>query len=250
MTMTTEEVKPATLPATFEDAWAGVADVEGWLTRGQAEALFNGARQAPRGAIVEIGSHHGRSTIMLAKGAMPGTRIYAIDPYMDTRWGGGEAALTTFKRNIADAGVDAMITSIRGLSHEARKNWDGGPIALLYIDGAHDLDSVLKDIDDWEPLVVEGGLVFIHDAFSSIGVTRAIMKRHATNRNFKYLGAVRSLAKFRRETLSLSGAALNGARLGGRLTYFGRNLAVKVARRRDWVWVQRALCHHDPVDPY
>ena len=30
---------------TFEDAWAAVADVDGWMTRGQGEALYEAAHK-------------------------------------------------------------------------------------------------------------------------------------------------------------------------------------------------------------
>jgi predicted O-methyltransferase YrrM len=235
---------------TFEQAWDAVSEVEGWLARGQAAALFNGARQMPEGAIVEIGSHRGRSTIILAKGARAGTAIHAIDPFDNPRWGGGDASLRIFEDNVARAGVQHMIQPFRGVSAEARENWNGGPIGLLYIDGAHDLPSVLIDIDGWEPLVVQRGFVFIHDAFSSVGVTKAIIRRHLACRSFKYIGSVRSLACFQRESLSLPLSIWNGVRVAAKLPYFGRNLAVKVARRRGWQWPQAALGHVDAVDPY
>jgi predicted O-methyltransferase YrrM len=170
MTDVMEDVRTSS-SCSFDEAWGAVADVEGWLTRGQAQALFDGARNAPDGAIIEIGSHHGRSTIILARGAGSGTRIHAIDPFDNARWGGGEQSLRIFRDNIERAGVAHMIHPFRGISAEAVESWSGGPIALLYIDGAHDLASVLIDIDGWEPHVVSGGLVFIHDAFSSMGVT-------------------------------------------------------------------------------
>ncbi len=47
-----------------------VADVDGWMTPGQASTLLDAARRCPpAGSIVEIGSFRGRSTIVLASGA-------------------------------------------------------------------------------------------------------------------------------------------------------------------------------------
>ena len=58
---------------TFDEAWAAAADVDGWMTRGQAEALYDAAaRVRPGGRIVEIGSFRGRSTIILASAAAGG----------------------------------------------------------------------------------------------------------------------------------------------------------------------------------
>jgi predicted O-methyltransferase YrrM len=250
MTQMVDEVSTSSRSPSFDDAWEAVAEVEGWLTCGQAQALFDGARNAPAGAIVEIGSHRARSTIMLARGAGAGRHIHAIDPFDNPRWGGGAESLRIFRDNIERAGVAHMIEPFRGVSAEALESWNGGPVGLLYIDGAHDLPSVLIDIDGWGPHVAPGGLVFIHDAFSSIGVTRAILKRHLANRRFRYVSSVRSLALFRREQMSVPQAVWNGVRIGARLSYFGRNLAVKVARRRGWQWPQAALRHVDAVDPY
>ena len=59
-----------------------VDDVEGWMTAGQAATLYDAARRCPsNGQIVEIGSFHGRSTIVLACAADPTVDIAAIDPH-------------------------------------------------------------------------------------------------------------------------------------------------------------------------
>ncbi len=51
---------------TFPEVWSAVSDVDGWMTEGQAEALFDAAHGCPDGGtIVEIGSFRGRSTIVL-----------------------------------------------------------------------------------------------------------------------------------------------------------------------------------------
>ena len=67
---------------TFEEAWAAVADVQGWMTEGQAHALFDAASTCPPGGtIVEIGSFHGRSTIVLASACPPDATVIAVDPH-------------------------------------------------------------------------------------------------------------------------------------------------------------------------
>ena len=68
-------VSDAVSATTFDEAWAAVADVEGWMTRDQGEALDAAARRCPpAGTIVEIGSFQGRSTIVLALAAPPRAR--------------------------------------------------------------------------------------------------------------------------------------------------------------------------------
>jgi hypothetical protein len=49
--------------AGFESSWKRARDIDGWLTREQALALYHAARTVPMDtAVVEIGSHHGKST--------------------------------------------------------------------------------------------------------------------------------------------------------------------------------------------
>lgn len=247
----TQETVPRPESDGFERAWEHSAGVEGWMTREQGLALFRSAMAAPAGTrVVEIGSHHGRSTILLASAARSGISILAIDPYDDIRWGGGADSYGVFRANLEKAGVSDRVEVFRGTSERALPQYDKRPIGMLYIDGAHDLPSVLIDIDGWEPYTVEGATVAIHDAFSSIGVTRAILKRHLFNRSFKYVGSVQSLVLFRRQNVSTLGTILSGLRTLSRLTYFFRNVLVKLARRHNWKWAQHALGHYDASDPY
>jgi predicted O-methyltransferase YrrM len=58
-----------------------VADVEGWTSPCQGPTLFDSAVNCPDvGAIVEIGSFRGRSTIVLATAADPSVQVVAADP--------------------------------------------------------------------------------------------------------------------------------------------------------------------------
>ena len=71
--------------ATFDEAWAAVDGVDGWMSRGQGKALFDAAAACPpEGRIVEIGSFRGRSTIVLALAAPPSATVVAIDPHAGT----------------------------------------------------------------------------------------------------------------------------------------------------------------------
>jgi hypothetical protein len=63
-----------------------VEGVEGWLSQGQANRLWQAATRVPApGRIVEIGSFRGRSTIVLRRAAAAGVEVVAIDPH-----GGGD----------------------------------------------------------------------------------------------------------------------------------------------------------------
>ncbi len=64
----------------FEDAWRVAGTVDGWLTEAQARDLYDAASAVAPGRVVEIGSHLGRSTIVLAA---TGAAVTAIDPFPD-----------------------------------------------------------------------------------------------------------------------------------------------------------------------
>jgi predicted O-methyltransferase YrrM len=230
----------------FSSTWEQIQSIDGWLSKGQAQALFQAAEATTGGSIVEIGSHHGRSTIVLASAA-PASEVVAIDPFDSARWGGGEDAYPAFRGNLARAGVDVRL--LRTTSGEAAREWDG-PIGLLFVDGAHTTAAARQDLVDWEPHVLKGGRVFVHDTFSARGVTRAVLERHLFNRNWRYRGSTRTLACFERRSASAAETALDSLRLISMLLYFARNTAIKVALRWGPRFLPRLLGHREPVDPY
>src|SRR5689334_10869925 len=81
---TTETVESGRSSArrSFTEVFSAISDVQGWMTREQAERLWAAAsRLAAPARIVEIGSYQGRSAIVLASAAQPGIEIIAIDPH-------------------------------------------------------------------------------------------------------------------------------------------------------------------------
>ncbi len=213
--------------------------------------LYSSAKEVDSGSwIVEIGSHHGKATVLLARAKPPGTGLLAVDPFDDPRWGGGSAAFRVFESNLIAAGVADQVRLCRGTSAEATSDWSGEQVGLLYVDGAHDRESVLTDIRAWEPFLATPSLVLFHDAFSSLGVTLALLQRHFINRRFRYLGSVASLAIFQREDRTNLAAAADALRLAGRLGYFLRNLGVKLAIRHGRPKVAALLGHHDSGCPF
>src|SRR5438045_8531693 len=69
----------------FADAVAAVADVDGWMTEGQARRLWDrAAALEPGSRMVEIGSFRGRSTTILALAAVDGAALVDNDPHDGT----------------------------------------------------------------------------------------------------------------------------------------------------------------------
>ncbi|MDQ6947125.1 MAG: class I SAM-dependent methyltransferase [Actinomycetota bacterium] len=224
-------------------AWQRAEQIAGWFTEAQARSLWQAAKRVlPPHVIVEIGSHEGRSTTILAAAAGDGVQIYAVDPFDDPTWGGGTEAWHHFHNNLRSAIDRDQVHPLRRLSHDAGREWERGAVGLLLIDGAHDYPTVLGDIDLWTPFVPVGGTVLIHDAYSSLGVTRAVLRRFLRNGEFLYRGSAGSLAHFDR-VVSRGPRLAQTARMVGRLGWFSRNIVIKVALRQGWDWALPVLGH-------
>ena len=218
---------------------ARVADVQGWMSPGQAAALYDAALNCPDdGTIVEIGSFQGRSTIVLASAAAPGADVIAIDPHAGNDRGPqeyegfAEAAAddhTAFLSNLDRAGVRDRVRHLRMFS-DAALDEVAGPVDVLYIDGAHRFAPARADIRDWGARVGDGGTMLIHDSFSSVGVTLAILRELLLGSRFRYVGRSRSMAIYRADLpAGVMARVRNAARQLAQLAWFARNLAVKVA---------------------
>jgi predicted O-methyltransferase YrrM len=241
------------------DALEALEGVEGWMTDAQAATLWEaGAGVAEGGRIVEIGSYHGRSTVVLARAVGGRARITAIDPHAGNDRGPqqiegtgaeGEADHQRFLRTLRDAGVEDRVRHVRLPSARALGEVEGA-IDVLYVDGAHRYRPARDDIARWGARVAPGGLMLVHDAFSSVGVTLAQLRLLLLGDGFRYLGRAGSLVSYRREVLSTGERARNAARQLAELPWFVRNLVVKAAIVTGLRPVARALGHRHGPWPY
>jgi predicted O-methyltransferase YrrM len=241
---------------TFAETWEAVAAVDGWMTHGQAQALYDAAARVPAGGrIVEIGSFRGRSTIVLASAAADGVEIVAIDPHAGNDRGPQEidgfadAASEdhdVFLGNLAAAGVADRVRHVRAFSDVAHGDV-ADPIDVLYVDGAHRYAPARADIRDWGRRVGDGGTLLIHDSFSSIGVTLAILRQLLLAREWRYVTRSRSLAVYVKRS---GGGVANVVRQLAQLPWFAKNVALKVLLTLGLGKVLRRLGRPEPAWPY
>jgi hypothetical protein len=197
------------------------------------------------GRIVEIGSHQGRSTVVLGRAARErGVRLTAVDPFVDGRMFGGEPTRGLFEKNIAAAGLADVVELITEYSTRLRPRWTR-PLDLLYIDGKHDYWTFTDDLR-WSERLTAGGEILVHDCFSSIGVTSGVLVTVLAGRRYSYLDRTGSLARFQRRPPGPG----DRARILRELPWFVRNVGIKVLLRLRLYPLARAVGHAGRSDPY
>ena len=230
----------------FEIAWALADPGPGWLTREQGRLLFDEATAAGSGArLLEIGSHQGRSTVLLGRVALAsGGEVVAIDPFVEGRLFGGTPTRERFRANLERAGVATAVRPVEEYSGRARPGW-AEAIDLLYIDGKHDVWTFSDDLR-WRVFLRPGASVLVHDAFSSIGVTLGVLLRVLPSADLTYVRRTGSMALFHRRRPSLG----DRLRILREMPWWVRNVGLKVLLRLRLRPLARLLGHDSPYDPY
>lgn len=222
---------------TMAEALVASDGVDGWMSPDQGERLYAAAaRCRPGGRIVEIGSFRGRSTIVLASAASLGVEVVAVDPHAGNDRGPQQLdgfvdeARTdrrVFEGNLAAAGVADRVRHVAAFSEAAHDQVED-PVDVLYIDGAHRYAPARADIRDWGARVGDGGTLLIHDSFSSIGVTLAIVRELVPGARFRYVGRSRSLTEYRADLDGRAARITSALAQLAQLPWFVRNVGLKL----------------------
>lgn len=236
----------AAVPVGFDAVWELARDIPGWLKEGQGRLLWEETSALEDSPLVlEIGSHQGRSTVLLAASARSkGGSVIAVDPFVDGRLFGGQSTRDKFEHNLGAAGLRDNVELIADYSTALRPGWTR-PFDLLYIDGKHDYWTLSDDLR-WADHLPEGGAVIIHDCFSSIGVTLGILRHVLPGRTLAYERRSDSQALFRKRTPTREDRVL----LLQQLPWWMRNVGIKVLLRLRLRPLARLAGHDSPYDPY
>ena len=162
----------------------------------------------------------------------------AVDPFVGGRFG-GPATRERFDRHMAALGLTDIVDLVVDRSTAVRPGWTE-TIDLLYIDGKHDYWTVSDDLR-WRAFLPPGGRLLVHDSFSSIGVTLALLRHGLGAPDLAYVGRVGSLARFERRRPRPA----ERLRLLGELPWWLRNVAIKITLR-----ARRLTSRDVPPDPY
>jgi hypothetical protein len=144
----------------------------GMVSLDVAELLYSLARTVDNGVIVEVGSYRGRSTVALALGSRAGhgVPVFAIEPH-ETFHGplGGDFGPEDrgfFYRAMLRSECYREVRLVNLSSEQVAPCWNR-PIGMLWIDGDHATESVRRDLAQWRPHVVSGGLVVFDDCYGT-----------------------------------------------------------------------------------
>ena len=153
------------------------------------------------GAIVEIGSFKGKSTVVLATMAAKygNSPVVAIDPHQGLSYLGPDApqqsaTFDEFLSSVKTAGLEAHVEVRRAYSRDIAKDWNR-PIRLLWIDGDHSYKGCKEDFDLFSPYLKEGAVVAFHDTLNAFeGPIRVFVDDVLGSDRFGASGFVHSIA--------------------------------------------------------
>jgi hypothetical protein len=154
-------------------------NIEGWfdfesIYSRMVNSFESGAR------FVEIGCWLGRSTSYMAVEIINSGKNIKFDCI--DGWEGSlenKDSIHVINRTLYDEFlknvnlVSNYINPIRGFSYNIVSQYEDDSIDFLFIDGAHDYESVKKDLNDWYPKVKKNGIIAGHDYFFN-GVKNAV----------------------------------------------------------------------------
>lgn len=183
------------LPNPYENYFPGNhLDLQGW---GSESPVFRDLIwQIQPKLIVEVGTWKGASAINMANSVKEfgfDTKIVCIDTWLgalemwtDTKDPDRFLSLNNifgypslyyrFLSNVVNSGHTDMIFPLPMTSSIGAKFLEHHKIQadMIYIDASHDYDDVLKDIQDYWPLVRQGGALFGDDYSTWEGVRQAV----------------------------------------------------------------------------
>jgi len=156
--------------------------IKGFMDERESEYLYELALKASKkGTCLEIGSYCGKSAVFIGEACkrnnavlfsldhhrgseeqQPGQEYF--DPDLLDEQTGLIDTLPFFRRTLLDFGLEDTVIPIIGRSETVGRNWQT-PLGLIFIDGSHAYESVLKDYEVWAKNLMPGGYLVFHDIF-------------------------------------------------------------------------------------
>ena len=162
------------LDAMRDAAWPHVSATPGYLSLREARFLMLAAARTPaEGAVLEIGSFKGRSTVALAYTLRHYGlgRVIAVDPHTspsttDPGVAPGGTSFDEFEASLERVGLRGLVDAHRQFSRDLARTYSG-PIRFLWIDGDHTLEGAREDVVLFTPHLAPRGVVAMHDVLGT-----------------------------------------------------------------------------------
>ena len=156
--------------------------IKGFLDERESEYLYELALKASKkGTCLEIGSYCGKSAVYIggackennavlfsldhhrgSEEQQPGQEYF--DPDLLNEQTGLIDTLPLFRHTLAVFALEDTVIPIVGRSETIGRAWQT-PLSLIFIDGSHAYESVLKDYQIWSKHLMPGGYLVFHDIF-------------------------------------------------------------------------------------
>jgi hypothetical protein len=171
-----------------------VHEIYGKLMPGDQYKLYEAAYFA-RGAILEIGRLHGKSTAVLAMGLRDGGGggpLYSVELQEKHR--------SIAEGHLRERGLRELVTLVQGDSAAAIAQLPDG-FDTVFVDGNHSYEGFTRDLRALEGRIEPGGVAMFHDCFhpdnqtGEVGVARALAE-HAEAMGLAYRGRFGGLALY------------------------------------------------------
>jgi hypothetical protein len=155
---------------------------KGFMPADEGDLLYDVAVAAlADGPGLEVGTYCGKSAVYLGAAARAtGSTVFTVDHHRGSEenqpgWEyhdpslvdphvGRIDTLPTFRRTLADAGLEDEVVAVVGRSTTVSAHWRT-PLALLFVDGGHTEEHAGNDYVGWGRWVRHGGTLVIHDVF-------------------------------------------------------------------------------------
>lgn len=145
-------------------------DVLGWLSDGEAEALYSYAIKSPVNRILELGTFCGKSTVVLAQAMAERSGIViTIDRFPTNQpYKTDSQSLVVpnpkeeFTKNLNRYGLAGNVVSIQG-EIPAIVSKMTGEFGLIYVDADHNIEGLIQQYTRVWPMLSSGGFMIFHD---------------------------------------------------------------------------------------
>jgi predicted O-methyltransferase YrrM len=192
---------------------------KGFLDDDEGMRLYDlAAAQARMGAVLEVGSYCGKSSVYLGSGvkAAAGTLLCVDhhrgneeqqpgelyhDPELFDARSGRMDSLLELRRTIHDADLEDVTILVVAASVHFARCWST-PLGMVFIDGGHSHAAAHADYEAWSAKIAPGGILAIHDLFPDPNeggqAPIEIYRRAIASGDFEALPTTKTLGVLRR----------------------------------------------------